>query len=117
MELNMDTPRSGGGSSDSHAVVVDIDPAAARAVIGPLYDDKTLTTGESFLAHADGIVGIVRELRDDADLLAAAYLFGAHEVLRDADEWLRSRFGASVAQLVSDLRILTRLSERTRPRE
>ena len=117
----MDTPRARGGSSDSHAVPagvgVEIDPAAARAVIAPLYDDKTLATGEHFLAHADGIVEIVRELRDDADLLAAAYLFGAHDVLRDPDEWLRSRFGTSVAQLVNDLRTLTRLSERTRPRE
>ena len=91
--------------------------AAARAVIASLYDGKALTTGEPFLAHADGIVEIVRELRDDADLLAAAYLFGVHDVLRDPEEWLRSRFGASVAQLVSDLRILMRLSERTRPRE
>jgi len=117
----MDTPRARGGSSDSHAVPagvgVEIDPAAARAVIAPLYDDKTLATGEHFLAHADGIVEIVRELRDDADLLAAAYLFGAHDVLREPDEWLRSRFGTSVAQLVNDLRTLTRLSERTRPRE
>ena len=113
----MDTPRRGSGKADSHVAAVEIDPAAARAVIAPLYDDKTLATGESFLAHADGIVEIVREVRADADLLAAAYLFGAHEVLRDPEEWLRSRFGASVAQLVNDLRTLTRLSERTRPRE
>ncbi|HYS13081.1 MAG TPA: RelA/SpoT family protein, partial [Burkholderiaceae bacterium] len=113
----MDTPRRSGGNADSRVAAVEIDPAAARAVIAPLYDDKTLATGESFLAHADGIVGIVREVRADADLLAAAYLFGAHDVLRDPEEWLRSRFGGSVAQLVNDLRVLMRLSERTRPRE
>jgi len=112
MELSMSTPRTRGGSSDSQAIAVEIDPAAARAVIAPLYDDKTLVTGESFLAHADGIVEIVREVRADPDLLAAAYLFGAHDVLRDPDEWLRSRFGTNVAQLVSDMRTLTRLSER-----
>jgi GTP pyrophosphokinase len=117
MEFSMDTPRRSDGNADSRLVAVEIDPAGARAVIAPLYDDKTLATGESFLAHADGIVGIVREVRADADLLAAAYLFGAHDVLRDPEEWLRSRFGGSVAQLVNDLRVLMRLSERTRPRE
>ncbi len=59
---------------------------------------------------------IVRPLRADPDLLAAAYLFGVHDVLRDADDWLRARFGPTVAQLVADLRQLMRLSERTRPR-
>jgi GTP pyrophosphokinase len=117
MEFFMTTPRSGGGISDLHATAVEIDPAAARAVIAPLYENKTLPTGETFLAHADGTAAIVREVRDDADLLAAAYLFGAHEVLREPEEWLRSRFGTSVAQLVTDLRTLLRLSERTRPRE
>ncbi|HEU0199031.1 MAG TPA: HD domain-containing protein, partial [Burkholderiaceae bacterium] len=92
-----------------------VDPAAARAVIAPLYDDKRLETGEPLLAHADGLYSIVRGLRDDPDLLAAAYLFGAPDVLRDADDWLRSRFGAAVAQLVADLRVLMRLSQRTRP--
>jgi GTP pyrophosphokinase len=93
-----------------------VDPAAARSVIAPLYVDKRLRTGEPFLDHADGMVAIVRPLRDDPDLLAAAYLFGAYDVLRDADEWLRARFGPTVAQLVADLRQLMRLSERTRPR-
>jgi len=62
------------------------------------------------------MVEIVRELRADPDLLAAAYLFGIHDVLRDADEWLRARFGAAVAQLVADLRQLMRLSETARAR-
>ena len=113
----MHRPQSRGTGVETNAVVVDVDPAVARSVIAPLYDGKMLTTGETFLAHADGIVEIVRELRDDADLLAAAYLFGAHDVLREPEEWLRSRFGPSVAQLVNDLRILMRLSERTRPRD
>jgi len=82
----------------------------------PLYGERTLRTGEPFAAHADGMVGIIRDLRADPDLLAAAYLFGIHDVLRDADDWLRSRFGAVVAQLVADLRQLMRLSELTRTR-
>ena len=89
---------------------VAVDPGAARAVVAPLYVDRKLRTGEPFLVHADGMVAIVRPLRDDADLLAAAYLFGVNDVLRDADEFVRTRFGASVAQLVADLRVLMRLS-------
>lgn len=84
------------------------------ALVEPLYQDKSLATGEPFLAHARGIAEIITPLRGDADLLCAACLFGVHEVLREPDEWLRSRFGAAVAQLVSDLRQLMKLSELTR---
>ncbi len=71
-----------------------------RALVRPLYEGKALRTGESFAAHADGIAAIVSTMRPDPDLLVAAQLFGVHDVLRDPDEWLRSRFGAAVAQLV-----------------
>ena len=43
-----------------------------------------------------------------------ACLFGVYDVLREPDEWLRARFGTSVAQLVADLRQLMKLSELTR---
>jgi len=85
-----------------------------RALIAPLYENRTLRTGEPFLAHAVGIAEIIAPLRGDPDLIVAAYLFGVHDVLRDPDEWLRSRFGPGVAQLVVDLRQLMRLSELTR---
>jgi GTP pyrophosphokinase len=104
------------GAAPAAEVVTLIDPAAARALVASLYVDRKLRTGEPFLDHADGMVAIVRPLRDDPDLLAAGYLFGAHDVLRDADDWLRARFGASVTALVGDLRQLMRLSERTRVR-
>jgi GTP pyrophosphokinase len=93
-----------------------VDPAAARSLVASLYVDRSLRTGEPFIDHADGLVSIVRPLRDDADLLAAGYLFGVHDVLREADDWLRARFGPSVTALVGDLRQLMRLSERTRAR-
>lgn len=92
------------------------DPGTVRALVVPLYGERTLRTGEPFVDHADGMVAIVSALRADPDLLAAAYLFGVHDVLRDADDWLRRRFGGSVAQLVADLRQLMRLSEVTRAR-
>jgi GTP pyrophosphokinase len=90
------------------------DLVRTRSLVEPLYQDRTLRTGEPFLAHAEGIAGIVGTLRSDPDLLAAAYLFGVYDVLRDPDEWLRARFGPAVAQLVADLRQLMRLSELTR---
>ena len=84
------------------------------ALVEPLYQDKSLATGEPFLAHARGTAEIVAPLRNDADLLCAACLFGVHDVLREPDEWLRARFGAGVAKLVTDLRQLMKLSELTR---
>jgi GTP pyrophosphokinase len=90
------------------------DLARTRGLVEPLYQDRALRTGEPFLAHAEGIAAIVAPLRPDPDLLAAAYLFGVYDVLREPDEWLRARFGTGVAQLVADLRQLMRLSELTR---
>ncbi len=90
------------------------DVVRTRELVEPLYQDRMLRTGEPFLAHAEGIASIVAPLRPDPDLLTAAYLFGVYDVLREPDEWLRSRFGTAVAQLVADLRQLMRLSELTR---
>ncbi len=93
------------------------DAAATRALVEPLYAGKALRTGEPFIDHAEGTAAIVATLRPDPDLVSAAQLFGVYDVLRNPDEWLRSRFGAGVAQLVADLRQLMRLSELTRARD
>jgi len=93
-----------------------IDPEQARALAFPLYGDRVLETGELYTEHAQAMAHIVRSVRSDQDLLAAAYLFAAYEVVRDADRWLRSHFGATVAQLVADLRQLRYLSESVRSR-
>jgi len=93
-----------------------VDPEQARALVFPLYADRALETGEPLRAHAQAIVEIVRTVRPDPDLLTAAYLFAVHEVVRDADRWLRSNFGPVVAQLVIDLRQLRHLSEVVRNR-
>jgi len=108
-EAESAAPRGAGGAPAP-------DPAATRALVEPLYAGKSLRTGESFIAHADGIAAIVDTLRPDPDLLAAAHLFGVYDVLREPDDWLRSRFGPGVAQLVANLRQLMTLSELTRGR-
>ncbi len=93
-----------------------VDPQQARALVFPLYGDRLLETGEPLCAHADAMVEIVRLVRPDQDLLCAAVLFSVHEVVRDADRWLRANFGPQVAQLVTDLRQLRHLSESVRSR-
>ncbi len=93
-----------------------VDPEQARALAFPLYADRLLETGESLCDHARAMVEIVRSVRPDPDLLAAAYLFAVHDVVRDADRWLRSHFGAAVGQLVADLRQLRHLSDTVRNR-
>ncbi len=97
---------------ESSPAALDLD--RTLALVEPLYQDRSLATGEWYMAHARGIAQIIAPLRGDADLLCAACLFGVYDVLREPDEWLRARFGASVAQLVSDLRQLMKLSELTR---
>jgi GTP pyrophosphokinase len=92
------------------------DPERARGLVFPLYADRALETGEPLAGHAQAIVEIVRAVRPDEDLLTAAYLFSVHEVVRDADRWVRGNFGASVAQLVADLRQLRHLSDSVRTR-
>jgi len=84
------------------------------ALVEPLYQEKTLATGELFTAHARGSAQIIAPLRGDPDLIRAACFFGVHDVLREPDDWLRTRFGPVVAQLVGDLRQLMKLSEMTR---
>ena len=34
------------------------DPAAARSSVEPLYYGRTLSTGESVMAHADGVANL-----------------------------------------------------------
>jgi len=93
-----------------------LDPEHARALAFPLYGERALETGEPFTEHAQAMAQIVRGVRPDQDLLTAAYLFAIYEVVRDADRWLRANFGASVAQLVADLRQLRHLSDSVRSR-
>jgi len=93
-----------------------LDPEQARLLVFPLYADRVLETGEPYCDHALAMASIVRAVQPDQDLLTAAYLFAVHEVVRDADRWLRSHFGPSVAQLVADLRHLRHLSDTVRTR-
>ena len=63
-----------------------INLADVRRIIEPLYEGQVLYTGEPVLAHAEGVVDILRGIRDDDDLLAAAYLFCVWNQLKNRSE-------------------------------
>lgn len=86
----------------------------AREMVLPIYEGKTLFTGEARMAHADGMANIVRSIRDDDELIAAAYLFAVHESVPNTDEWLKKNFGSTVAELVYELHRLIEINGKTR---
>ncbi len=91
-----------------------VDSIEAREKAAVLYRDKTLFTGESRINHADGMVSIVRGIRDDEELIAACYLYAVHDCLPNPEEWLRTNFGNGVAELVTELHRLIVLNGKTR---
>ena len=86
----------------------------ARSLVETLYGDSVLSTGEPRLAHADGMVNILRGIRDDDELIAAAYLFSVHTFLKNAEDWIEKSFGPRVLGLCTDLQRLMKLSEQAR---
>ncbi len=86
----------------------------ARTLVEPLYKDQVLLSGESRLEHADGMAEILRGIRDDDELIAAAYLFAVGDCIPDADAWIEKTFGKSVLSMVKDLENLMRVSTRAR---
>ena len=91
--------------------------ADVRRIIEPLYEGQKLFTGESVMAHAEGVVDILRGIRDDDDLLAAAYLFCVWNQLKNPKEWLTKHFGKQVCELVANLKVVIDVSEKARSRE
>ena len=91
-----------------------IDSRLAREMVIPLYGDKTLLTGETRLAHADGMANIVRGIRNDEELIAACYLFAVHDCVQSPEEWLKKHFGNHVCELVIELHRLIELNGKTR---
>ena len=90
------------------------DPAAARSSVEPLYYGRTLSTGESVMAHADGVANILRAIRNDPELISAAYLFSVPTLVQKPDEWIEKSFGENVVGLVRELGKMNDLSKRAR---
>ena len=98
--------------SETPALVVDV--SLARSMVEPLYRDLTLPTGENVMQHADGIASILREVRDDPELISAAYLFCVPSVIQNSGEWIEKSFGPAVNGLVQELGQVNELSRRAR---
>ncbi len=86
----------------------------ARSLVEPLYRDQVLHSGEPRLDHADGMADILRIIRDDDELIAAAYLFAVRDCIHDADNWIEKTFGKNVLSMVRDLENLMKVSNRAR---
>ncbi len=99
---------------DSGSLTKSVDAQQAKAMCEPLYADRVLPTGESVIAHADGVVEILTGVRPDSDLLAAAYLFYVPNCVTNSDEWIEKAFGEKTNTLVQELGRLDRLSQRAR---
>ena len=56
-----------------------------------------LETGEPRMSHADGMASILRGIRDDDELIAAAYLSSVQDYLKNPEEWIEKSFGGQGA--------------------
>ena len=86
----------------------------ARSMVEPLYQGQVLGTGEPCMAHADGMASILRDIRDDDELLAATYLYCVQVYLKNPEEWIEKSFGPKVLTLCRDLQGLLKLSAQAR---
>ena len=86
----------------------------ARSMVEPLYAGQCLETGEPRMSHVDGMASILRGIRDDDELIAAAYLSSVQDYLKNPEEWIEKSFGSKVLELCTDLQRLMKLSEQAR---
>lgn len=106
-DIEVKTPAADG-------VAAPVDWKLARSLVEPLYLDQKLYAGEPRLAHADGMAEILKGVRNDDELIVAAYLFSVTDCIHDADRWIEKTFGKNVLQLVRDLEQLMHVSQRAR---
>ena len=106
-DIEVKTPEADGEAAP-------VDWKLARSLVEPLYLDQKLYTGEPRLAHADGMAEILKGVRNDDELIVAAYLFSVTDCIHDADRWIEKTFGKNVLQLVRDLEQLMHVSQRAR---
>ena len=88
------------------------DPELAKSLVEPLYSGRTLSTGEPVLAHAEGVAKILVGIRNDPELLAAAYLYSVPKFVANSEDWITKSFGSTVAGLVAELSKMNDLASR-----
>ena len=82
--------------------------AKARALFGPLLDKLPLPSGESTLAHADGVAKIIAYIGGADNLQAVTYMLYAAEHLNRPQEVIEQAFGEEYATLAGFLMVMLR---------
>ena len=88
--------------------------ARVREWLTPRLREVAVKGGEPALAHALGVAAVLRELKPDAECVAASLLVQA-AATHDAVVTIRDRFGARIAELadgVARMSLIERLGER-----
>ena len=86
----------------------------ARAFAEPLLTGQQLDTGESALAHAQGVAAILRAIGAAPSMGAAAYLVYAGDYLNKPEDVVAKAFGTAQASLVAATRKLVRIQRSAR---
>ena len=86
----------------------------ARAFAEPLLIDAVLDTGESVLAHADGVSAVLQTIDASDDLRASAYLVYACDYLSKPEEVIAKAFGPSFAELAVEATRLIKVQRQAR---
>ncbi len=118
------TPETVASAEPGSAIAVALaDPSAdvralqrARAFAEPLLSGEALETGEPVLAHADGVVDILRTIGATADLQACVYLVYACPFLARPREVIAKAFGDSYADVAVETNKLVQLQRQARQR-
>lgn len=87
---------AGGESAEAAKTLLDV-----MAWVTPMYEGKTLASGELVSAHVMGTVSLLRELHLGYEAVAAAMLWPALEIADDktVGKKIRDKFGADIAAL------------------
>ena len=88
--------------------------ARALDFAGPVYEGKTLGTGEGAMPHAVGVARRLADLKLDGEARAGAILFSIPSYLDDAHGKLDQEFGATVTSIVEGIARLNTLRVVTR---
>ena len=91
-----------------------VDVGLAKRLVEPLYKDVVLKTGEPAFEHAEAMVEILKEARDDPEMTAAAYLFLVPVIVHTSSDLIEKSFGPSVNGLVQELGRINKLSQMAR---
>ncbi len=88
--------------------------ARARAFAEPLLASESLDTGESVLAHADAVAGILKNIGGSQAMQAASYLVYACDHLNKPQEVIAKAFGSHFADLAMETTKLVRVQRMAR---